>query len=169
MAIREMILPEFDQEMASTRRALERIPEDKLEWRPHEKSLTLGELASHLANMPAWTAPTMKQDSLDVAPVDGPAMTNPQAKSIAELLETFDKNVTAARAAIAEATDGQFQQPWTLLQAGKELLTLPRLAVVRSFILNHNVHHRGQLTVYLRLNNVPVPAIYGSSADEAGM
>ena len=169
MKLSEMILPEFDQEMANTRKTLERVPDAKFTWRPHEKSFTMQELASHLANIPAWTPMTLNQDSIDVAPTDGSGFTTPQATSTADLLKMFDKNVKAARESIAKASDEQFGQPWTLLAAGEVQLTMPKGAVLRSFILNHNIHHRAQLTVYFRLNDVPVPAIYGQSADESGL
>jgi uncharacterized damage-inducible protein DinB len=169
MTMRDIILPEFDHEMANTRRTLERIPDNKFSWKPHDKSFTMQDLASHLANMPTWTGITLTQDSFDVAPPGGEPTRMPQAKTTAELLETFDKNVADARQVIEAVTDEDLQKPWTLLAGGKEVLTMPRAMVLRSFILNHNVHHRGQLTVYLRLNDLPVPAIYGSSADEEGM
>ena len=169
MALKELLLPEFDQEMANTRKTLERVPEQKLGWKPHVKSYTMGSLASHLANIPSWVAMTFNQDSLDVAPKDGTTYTTPQAGSSKELLEFFDKNVAVARAVIAATGDEQYGKPWTLLAGGQTLLTMPKMAVLRSFVLNHNVHHRAQLGVYLRLNDLPVPAIYGPSADEQGM
>jgi len=169
MAMRDAFLAEFDHEMANTRRTLERVPQDKFDWRPHEKSYTMQALASHLANVPAWTALTLNQDSLDVAPPDGTSFMTPQAQSTAELLKFFDDNVADARKAIAAASDEQFQQPWTLLAGGEAQFTMPKAAIVRSFIFNHSIHHRAQLTVYLRLNEVPVPALYGPSADESAM
>jgi uncharacterized damage-inducible protein DinB len=169
MKLSEIFLAEFDHEMANTRKTLERVPENKYEWRPHEKSYTMQALASHLANIPSWTPFTLQEDSLDVAPVDGPGFTTPQAASTADLLRMFDENVAAARKAIAETSDARFQESWTLLVGGQPQFTMPKTAVLRGFIMNHNVHHRAQLTVYLRLNDVPVPAIYGPSADEPGM
>ena len=169
MKISELMLPEFDHEMANTRKTLERVPDSKFDWRPHDKSFTLQQLASHLANVPAWTPMTLDQDSIDVAPADGSSFTTPQATSTADLLKKFDENVKAARASLAAATDESLQKPWSLLAGGKVQFTMPRGAVLRSFILNHNVHHRAQLTVYLRLNDIPVPALYGQSADETGM
>ena len=169
MGLSEAMLPEFDQEMASTRRTLERVPEDKFGWKPHEKSGSMGWLAAHLANLPSWASYTINQDSLDLAP-GGVAPTLPPApKSRRELLELFDKNLAAARAAIAGAKDEHLFKPWALLRNGATLLQMPRIAVLRSFVLNHIIHHRAQLGVYLRLNNVPVPAIYGPSADEGTM
>lgn len=166
MSISESLLPEFDHEMASTRKTLERIPEDKLDWKPHEKSTTLGNLAAHIANMPSWVEHTLGKDALDLAP---PGEEPPRAapiNSAQEVLEIFDKHVAEARAAIAGATDEQMFQPWTLLKGGNALMTLPKAAVLRSFVMNHIIHHRAQLGVYLRLNDVPVPSVYGPSADE---
>lgn len=169
MRLSEALLPEFDHEMANTRKTLERVPDDKLGWKPHEKSMTMGGLATHLANIFSWVTSTMEKDSLDLAPQGVPIAPLAQASSRKEVLEMFDKNVAAARAAIAAAGDDHLRKPWSLLHTGKTILTLPRIAVLRSFIMNHSIHHRAQLGVYLRLNNVPVPAIYGPSADEQGM
>ncbi len=166
MGMNQTLLPEFDQEMANTRRSLERVPDEKLGWKPHEKSGTMGWLATHLANLPSWAALTIAQDSLDLAPGGVQAVPAPPAKSRKELLETFDKNVAQARAAIAGAGDEHLLKPWTLLKAGVTVLQMPRIAVLRSFVMNHSIHHRAQLGVYLRLNNLPVPSIYGPSADE---
>ena len=169
MKLSETLLPEFDHEMANTRRTLERIPEDKFNWKPHEKSTTMGGLAVHLANIPAWALNTINDDSLDIAPPGVAPSRNPPAGSRTEILEVFDQNVAAARAAVAGASDEQFLNPWSLLSGGKTIFTLPRIAVMRSMVMSHSIHHRAQLGVYLRLNNVPVPAIYGPSADEGGM
>lgn len=166
MPIAEMILPEFDQEMAGTRRALERVPMDRPDWAPHERSMKLGYLAGHLANLPAWTIMTLKQDSLDVHPPGGEPYRSPEHETREDLLTTFDANVAAAREALAETPDEAFGEGWSLLRGGEVMFTMPRLAVLRSFVLNHIIHHRGQLTVYLRLNGVPVPGLYGPSADE---
>ena len=166
MALRDALLPEFDQEMANTRKTLERVPEDKLDWKPHEKSMAMGGLATHLSNLPTWTNHTIEEDSLDLAPEGKQLPPTPMAKSRTELLETFDSNVAKARAAIAGANDEELFKPWTLRHNGKQLLTLPKVAVLRGFVMNHNIHHRAQLGVYLRLNDIPVPSIYGPSADE---
>jgi uncharacterized damage-inducible protein DinB len=165
MALNQAILPEFDQEMANTRKSLERVPEDKLGWKPHEKSMTLGGLATHLATINHWAEAIMGQESFDVKT----APPNPQMKSRAELLGAFDKNAASARKAIAAAKDDQLMKPWSLLNGDKAIFTLPRIAVLRAFVMNHTIHHRAQLGVYLRLNNVPVPSIYGPSADEGVM
>jgi uncharacterized damage-inducible protein DinB len=166
MSISDTLLPEFDHEMANTRKTLERIPEDKFDWKPHEKSTTMGGLGSHLANLPSWASLSLNEDSFDMHPPDGPPARTPQATSLTELLETFDKNLATAREAIAGASDEQFSKTWSLLSGGKEIFTLPRINVLRSFVMNHIIHHRAQLGVYLRLNDVPVPSIYGPSADE---
>lgn len=166
MSISKMLLPEFDHEMATTRKVLERIPDDKLSWKPHEKSMTLGGLATHLSNIPSWTRNTFEKDELDVAPPGAPPYRLEEKKSRREVLEAFDQNVTEARAAIEAATDENWQGKWSLLMTGKTIFTLPRPAVWRGFIMSHSIHHRAQLAVYLRLLDVPVPSIYGPSADE---
>jgi uncharacterized damage-inducible protein DinB len=129
----------------------------------------MGHLASHVANLPDWVIHTLGKDSIDIAPTDGTKMTTPQAKSAKELIEIFDANAKAARKAIESAADQEFFQPWSLQAGGKTIFTMPKAAVLRSFVMNHLIHHRAQLGVYLRLNDVPVPALYGPSADETGM
>lgn len=166
MTMSEALLPEFDHEMANTRKTLERVPEEKFGWKPHEKSMTMGRLAKHLADIPGWVEHTLNQDRLDVNPEGGQQEQPSEVPSRKELLALFDKNVATGRAALAGAADDQFRQPWTLLSGGKEIFTLPRAAVLRSFVMSHTIHHRAQLGVYLRLNDVPVPSIYGPSADE---
>ena len=169
MAISEVLLPEFDQEMASARRTLERVPGDKFDWRPHEKSGTMLWLAGHLANIPTWATMTIGQDEMDLSPGgESPPTPEPPA-NVEALLATFDKNVTAARAAIAGVSDEELMKTWTLLQNGKAMLTMPKVAVLRTFVMNHLIHHRAQLGMYLRLNDLPVPSIYGPSADENPM
>jgi uncharacterized damage-inducible protein DinB len=167
MGMSDALLPEFDQEMKSTRRTLERAPEEKFGWKPHEKSWAMGGLATHLANLVSWANMAIEKDSVDLAPQGVPVPQMAPAKSRNELLEMFDKNVAAARAAIAGASDAHLLKPWSLLRNGKTLMTLPRIGVLRGFVLSHGIHHRAQLGVYLRLNDVPVPAIYGPSADES--
>ena len=169
MAIRDALLPEFDQEMASTRKTLERVPEDRFEWSPHEKSGTMGWLASHVANIATWATLTINQDELDMAPGGKPVDPAPAPQTVAELLAMFDTNAADARAAIAAASDEELVKPWSLLQNGQNMMALPKVAVLRSFVMNHLIHHRAQLGVYLRLNNIPVPAVYGPSADENPM
>lgn len=166
MAISESLLPEFDHEMTNTRKTLERVPDGKSDWKPHAKSMAMGGLATHVGNIPTWANYTIDQDSLDLAPSGEPLPQTPVANSTAELLTTFDENVAKARAAIANASDAEFFKPWTLMNNGNPILTMPKVAVLRSFVMNHLIHHRAQLGVYLRLNDVAVPSIYGPSADE---
>ena len=166
MTIAEMLLPEFDQEMATTRRLLELIPEEKAGWKPHPKSWTLGELGLHLANLLSWTKPTLEETELDLEPPDGPAWKPPTFESAAENLKHFDANRDEARAAIASCSDADMMVPWTLKKAGETFFSLPRVVCLRSFILSHTIHHRGQLTVYLRQCEVPLPPVYGPTADE---
>lgn len=168
MQLSKALLPEFDQEMANTRKILERIPEDKLSWKPHVKSFSMGHLATHLAALPNWATITIENEEIDIAPEGQPPPKNEPAKSRNELLDTFDQNVAAARRALASATDERLLKGWTLLSGGKAMMTAPRISVLRSYVMNHIIHHRAQLGVYLRLNDVPVPAMYLNSADEAG-
>ena len=166
MTYAETILPEFDQEMANTRKVLERIPEDRLDWQPHPKSHTIGWNANHMADLPNWLVETLTKPALDIAPVGGKRYESPNLKSRQEILDRFDKNVAAARKALAAVKDDEIDQMWTLLQAGKTLFTMPRRAVIRSFVLSHMIHHRAHLCVYLRLNDIPVPGMYGPSGEE---
>ena len=169
MPIGQGLLFEFDRETANTRKSLERVPDDKFGWKPHDKSPTMGWLAAHLAMILYWATTTMEQDSFNLAPPGGADFQFTPPQSTKEVLELFDKNAAATRAAIAGASDEHFLKPWTLLRGEKTIFTMPRIAVLRGFVMNHSIHHRAQLGVYLRLNNVPVPAIYGPSADEGGM
>lgn len=166
MPINQALLGEFDHEMTNTHRTLERVPEDKFAWKPHAKSGTMIWLAQHVAQIPSWTKETFERDSLDIAPPGQPPQKPQPVGSRNELLELFERSVASGRAALAKASDDQMVQPWSLLATGKTILTLPRIAVFRSFVMNHLIHHRAQLGVYLRLNDVPVPALYGPSADE---
>lgn len=166
MTYAETLLPEFDQEMANTRKVLERLPDDKLEWQAHPKSHTIGWNANHVADMPNWMVAVLSTPSLDIAPVGGEPYALPRLTSGKEILEHFDRNVAAARKALAEAKDEEVGQPWTLLQGGNPIFTMPRSAMIRSYILNHIIHHRAHLCVYLRLNDIPVPGMYGPSGDE---
>ncbi len=167
MPYKDTILPEFDMEMDSTRRTLERVPDDKFSWQPHEKSGTLGWMATNIATIPQWAKITMEQDSLDLSPAGGgPAYVPPKPANRKELLEVFDKHRAEARAALTAADDATYSKPWALLMGGQELFREPRAAVLRRMVFNHMIHHRGQLTMYFRLLNVPVPALYGPSADE---
>jgi len=164
MLIRDALLPEFDQEMATTRRLLERIPDDKFSFKPHPKSMDMASLATHLTELVNWVPDTIGKDSIDLAAFDPSA--RKIAASRAELLTMFDKSVATARAALAKAENDQLMQPWSLKSGDKVFFTMPNVAVLRTFVFNHCVHHRGQLSVYLRLNDIPVPAMYGPSADE---
>ena len=166
MPIRDTLLPEFDQEIASTRATLERVPDDRLDWSPHAKSGTMGWLAGHVANIPSWATLALAHDELDVAPGGKPLDPPPPAANSAELVATLDRLAAEARAAIAAAADDDLLKPWTMLQNGRRIMTLPKLDVLRRWVLNHLIHHRAQLGVYLRLNDVAVPSIYGPSADE---
>lgn len=166
MKLGEGMLPEFDHEMANTRKTLERVPEDKFTWKPHEKSMPMGRLASHIAEIPGWVSFALDSDSFDTNPPGGQQHQAMQAASRKELLEAFDKNISSARAALASVEDAKMMQRWSLLTGGKTVFSLPKIAVMRGFVMNHIIHHRAQLGVYLRLNNVPVPSIYGPSADE---
>lgn len=160
------ILPLFDQIVEGTKQHLAAIPDDKLDWKPHAKSYTLRELGGHLANIPAWTAMTLQQDELDVAPPgDEEGYVVPPASSAAEMVATLEQNVAEAREVILATSDETYMTDWTLLAGGEEKFTAPRIGVVRSFILDHMIHHRGQLTVYLRLLDVPVKQTYGPTAD----
>jgi uncharacterized damage-inducible protein DinB len=166
MTIAEGLLPEFDQETQNTRKMLARIPEDKLGWKPHEKSMDLAGLATHLGNMPRWTVEVLEQDSFDMAPAGGQPVREEPVTSIEGALVMFDRNVADARAAIASCGDERFTASWSLLSGGETIFAMPRIAVIRSMIMNHLIHHRGQLSVYLRLNHVPIPPMYGPTADE---
>jgi uncharacterized damage-inducible protein DinB len=166
MAIRDALLPEFDHEMASTRKALERVPETNLDWAPHPKSMKLGRLAGHLAELPSLAAAAIAMEALDFRAPGAPPREPTVMTSRQQVLGLFDKNVAAARAAIAGASDADLAKIFTLSAGGKKIFSLPRAAALRGFVINHVIHHRGQLTVYLRLNNVSVPSIYGPSADE---
>jgi uncharacterized damage-inducible protein DinB len=164
--IRDAILSEFDHEMISTRQTLDRVPEGKGDWAPHEKSMKMGRLAGHVAELSGWAATIVGQDSLDFRAAGAPPMSPTVMTSHKQLLEVFDKKTAEARAAIAGASDETLLGPWTLLSGGQTIFTMPRVAVLRSFVMDHIVHHRAQLGVYLRLNNIPVPSVYGPSADE---
>jgi uncharacterized damage-inducible protein DinB len=162
MAVKDALLAEFDHEMGTTRRLLDRLPDDKLSWKPHERSRSLGALATHLAGLPRWGGFILNNTVFDLA---GAPPGDDERQSRRELLDFFDGRVGATRAWL-DKTDAELAAFWTLKRDGHEMFTLPRAAAFRSFVVCHSVHHRGQLSVYLRLNEIPVPAMYGPSADE---
>jgi uncharacterized damage-inducible protein DinB len=162
MALKDGLLAEYDHEMGTTRKLLERLPDDKLAWKPHEKSMALGELASHLGSIPTWGGLILNDTSFDLA--SRPSDLTPRTTR-ADILALFDDSTKRTRA-LMDKSDPEYLVPWTLRRAGQDMFTMPRVAAFRSFVLSHLIHHRGQLSVYLRLNEIPVPAIYGPSADE---
>jgi len=167
MSIGQSMLSEFDQEMQKTRKVLERCPDERWNWKPHEKSGTVGWLAGHVATMVSWLPMTISTKELDYAPVNGPAYQPPKIDNCKQLLAEFDKSVAESRAALAKVSDAEILQNWKLLAGGKEVFTMPRVVCIRNMVLNHHIHHRAQLTVYYRLLGIPVPGLYGPSADEA--
>jgi uncharacterized damage-inducible protein DinB len=162
MPLVDALLPEFDHEMTTTRKVLERVPEDRFDWKPHAKSFSVGELATHVANLPTWGTETLTKSEIDLAGGQRVAA----LASKAELMAAFDRNVAATRAALTGKTDAELLAIWSLKRGGKTIFSMPKTAVLRAFVLSHVIHHRGQLSVYLRLLDVPVPSIYGPSADE---
>lgn len=164
MAIKDALLPEFDHEMAVTRRVLERVPMADAQWKPHEKSMSLGTLASHLVDIPRWTPTILEKAGYDMAA--GAGVHHAQYSSADALLTAFDAHVKQARDTIATRSDAEMLAPWTLSAGEHVVFTQPRVGALRAFLFSHSIHHRGQLSVYLRLRDVPVPSIYGPSADE---
>jgi uncharacterized damage-inducible protein DinB len=162
MPISDMLLPEFDHEMATTRTLLERVPDGHFDWKPHGKSYSLGQLAQHVATLPWWGQVTLQQTEFDVAanPPLAPVATR------AALLDLFDRHSAATRQALNGKTDAELMAPWALKNGDATIFSMPKITVWRSFVMNHLVHHRGQLSVYLRMQDVPLPAMYGPSADE---
>lgn len=164
MRLSETLLPELKHEMATTRRLLERVPDDRVDWKPHDKSMSLGRLATHVAELPGFVAMILASEEFDLAS----RAYNPKTLNRhQEILDEFDANVGKAEAALASAENETLMQPWSLRRGEHVIFTLPRIAALRSMFFSHTIHHRGQLSVYLRLNDVPVPSIYGPSADEA--
>ncbi len=166
MSIAQNMLGEFDNEMANTRTTLARIPVDKLEWKPDPKSMSLGQLAGHITEMVGWGTMTLTTESLDMNPGEHKPFI---PASQEQLLSEYDKNLHTLRATLAATSDADMLKTWSLRIGGNVLFSMPRVAVMRSMIMNHLIHHRAQLTVYYRLNGVPVPALYGPSADESSM
>ena len=165
MAIIDSILPEFDHETTTTRKLLERIPGDRADWKPHPKSMTVSDLGVHLSNLLMWARMTMQEAELDLNPPAGTPVPSPRFESVEKLLETYDANRSAAREALAAVSDAELAQPWSLKNGGQTVFTMPRVNVLRFFVMNHLVHHRGQLSVYLRMLEIPLPSIYGPTAD----
>jgi uncharacterized damage-inducible protein DinB len=165
MPIVETLLPEFDHEMSITRKVLERVPGDRLDWKPHAKSYAAGHLAQHLATIPSWGFMTMSEPEIDLAllPPLAPLQT------LGEILALFDQNATNARAALVGKSDAELKAQWSLKRDGHVIFSMPKHAVWRSFVISHLIHHRAQLGVYLRLLDVPVPSTYGPSADEGSL
>ncbi|MEZ5344829.1 MAG: DinB family protein [Pyrinomonadaceae bacterium] len=162
----QVLAMEMEMEAATARRVLERLPEDKFDWQPHEKSMPLGRLASHVAETFDWTGASINQDVLDFAEMDY----KPEiAATTAELLEKLDNGVKTALEILRNVSDDEIMKPWTMRDGEKVYFTMPKAAVIRGFVLSHMIHHRGQLSVYMRLLDVPVPSIYGPSADEPDM
>lgn len=166
MSIAQSMLPEFDHEFATLRKILERVPDGKNDFAPHAKSMKMGQLAGHLAELPGWVNATIEQDELDFGKMEYkpfiPANT-------AELIGALDKAIEKARPVLAGTSDADMMKPWTLRQGEQVFFTMPKVAVLRSFVMNHMIHHRAQLGVYLRMNDVPLPGSYGPSADEGNM
>lgn len=167
MAIRDSILPEFKHEMRSTRLMIELVTDELASWRPHEKSYSAGELALHLSNLPRWAVISVTGTSFDLDPKEGGGTPKRTWESTAKTLEIFDENVANARSLIEAASDEDLMVGWSLLNGGETIFTMPRVAVLRSFVMNHMIHHRGQLSVYMRMQDVRLPEIYGPTADSA--
>jgi uncharacterized damage-inducible protein DinB len=160
------LLAELQNEAATARKCLERVPADKFDWKPHEKSMTFGRLASHLGEMFGWTKPTIEQGGIDFATMDYKPF---EPKTNEELLAQFDSAVAETVSVLKNTSDETFMENWTMRNGEQVYFNMPKIAVMRSFVMNHIIHHRGQLSVYLRLNDIPVPSIYGPSADEGQM
>jgi uncharacterized damage-inducible protein DinB len=164
MVLKDALLSEFDHEMAVTRRLLDRLPESAFSWKPHEKSMSLGGLATHLAQIPHWGTSILERESYDL--VHDSTGVTAEKHTRAEVLDAFEKHTAEVRRALVSRSDVELMAPWALRRDGHLLMSLPRLSALRRFLLNHLVHHRGQLSVYLRLQNVPLPPLYGPTADE---
>ena len=162
MGLINPMLAEFSQEMATTRKMLEILPEKQLGWKPHPKSMSWGRLASHIAENPSFASVILDTEVFEMDPA---AYKPLDLKTVKEILETFDKNVAAASAALKTAQDGQLLKTWTFRIKGKTVFSMPKIAALRMMIFSHTLHHRGQLSVYLRLNDVPLPSVYGPTAD----
>jgi uncharacterized damage-inducible protein DinB len=167
MSIVDLLLPELDNEIAVTRRVLERVPDERGEWRPHPKAFPMAHLAQLVARLPSWTSMVMKQTEIDIAPTTGRKSSGYTIEKTATLLAELDKNAQEGRSALVRATDADFNVPWTLKKAGAVMLSTSRYHMLRSMVFNHLVHHRAQLGLYLRLADLTVPPMYGPTADDA--
>ncbi len=166
MALIDALLPEFDREIATTRRLLDRLPDNRLDWRPHPKSMTLAALAEHIGQLGVWGQLTLNQSAVDLESMTRPPGYQPLSSKVA-LRTHFDTEMGAARTALVDRSDAELMAPWTLRRGQREFFTMPKASCWRTFVMNHLIHHRGQLSVYLRELDVPLPSIYGPSADEA--
>ncbi len=165
MSINDGLINELKSEAATTRKMLERVPTESFDWKPHEKSMTMGNFAAHVANMFNWFPTTLETDELDFAQ----GFEEPKPANMEELIKLLDKNVAAANESLQKIDEADFMKTWTLRNGEEIFLQMPKIGVVRAMILNHIVHHRGQLSVYLRMNDIPVPGMYGPSADDVQM
>lgn len=166
MTISTAIIPEFDHEVANTRKVLECVPDEKLDWKANEELNSIGWVANHLAEIVGWVEGTLTQDIWDINPADGEPYVSPNLTSKKEILELFDANFVAARKQIEATSDEEFGKSWSLVANGEAMITMPKIGVIRTWVLNHLIHHRAHLCVYLRLNDVDVPAMYGPSGEE---
>jgi uncharacterized damage-inducible protein DinB len=164
--IADLLLPEYDNEIAITRKVLAQVPDDQPDWKPHEKAFSIAHLAQLVAGIPSWTSRITQGTELDIAPPNQPNQSPYSNQATEKLLADFEKNVVSGREAIAKTSDADFQVPWHLKKGGEVILTMPRYAMLRSMVLNHLVHHRAQLGLYLRMRNRHVPSMYGPSGDE---
>ena len=164
MAIKDALLPEFDQEMKTTRKILERVPDSEFDWKPHEKSMSMGRLAAHIVELLPFSHAILDADSYDVT--QGGSGEKKEHRKVADLLSDFDAAVAATREKIASKDDAAMMKTWNFMRGGQTMIAQPRAVMLRSYLMSHLIHHRGQLSVYLRLKNVPVPGAYGPSADE---
>lgn len=169
MPLVDALLPEFDHEMTVTRKVLERVPDGQFDWKPHQKSMSLGQLAQHVATIPTWGKVAMSQPDYDLANDQRPGAGPGQLPTRAEILSLFDQNVSDARAALSGKGDGEMMAPWALKRGGHTIFSMPKASVWRSFVMNHLIHHRAQLGVYLRMHDIPLPSVYGPSADEGSL
>lgn len=167
MPLADLLLPEFDLECATSRKVLERVPDDRIEWRPHEKSFPMGHLAQLVAMIPGWTTFVITRSEFDIAPKEGPTAVY-KFQPVSELLALHDRSVAEARPLIANVSDEALQEPWTLKAQGQSINTQSRYMTLRTLMLNHLVHHRAQLGLYLRLTEQKVPQMYGPTADDKG-